>query len=150
MHRHDPSRTDSREVSERKVRIVGVGGSLATISKSRVALRLALAGAEGAGGEVELLDLRELSLPMYDPDDEQEPGEAASRLIESCYAADGLIWSTPLYPGTISSALQNGPDLPPALGSRDPSYLEAKVITLTSPAGAARAVGQEPPRDHAV
>ena len=122
-------------MSERKVRIVGVGGSLATISKSRVALRLALAGAEGAGAEVELLDLRELNLPMYDPDDEQEPGEAAFRLIESCYAADGLIWSTPLYQGTISGALKNALDWLHPLGSRDPSYLHDKVIGLISAAG---------------
>src|SRR5262245_65907879 len=96
MHRHDPSRTDSREVSERKVRIVGVGGSLATISKSRVALRLALAGAEGAGAEVELLDLRELNLPLYATDEEQEPGTAGSRMIGSGYAAGGVLSRSPV------------------------------------------------------
>jgi NAD(P)H-dependent FMN reductase len=47
--------------------IVGLGGSLASVSKSRAALRTALAGA----AETQLLDLRELNLPMYNPDDDK-------------------------------------------------------------------------------
>ena len=66
----------------RKLTIVGLGGSLARISKSRAALRKALEGAEAAGAQTVLLDLRELDLPMYNPDDD-EPGEAATRVIES-------------------------------------------------------------------
>jgi FMN reductase len=121
-------------VSARKLTVVGLGGSLASVSKSRVALRLALAGAEKAGAALELLELRELDLPMYNPDDD-EPGEAATRVIESCYAADGLIWSSPLYQGSISGSLKNALDWLHLLGSRDPSYLHDKVIGLISAAG---------------
>jgi len=81
-----------------------------------------------------LLDLRELDLPMYNPDDD-EPGEAATRVIESCYSADGLIWSSPLYQGTISGALKNALDWLHLLGPREPSYLHDKVIGLISAAG---------------
>jgi FMN reductase len=112
--------------------IVGLGGSLARSSTSRAALRRALEGAAG-GAETRLLDLRELDLSMYDPDD--EPGEAAAELIESCYAADGLIWSSPLYQGTISGALKNALDWLHVLGRRDPPYLHDKVIGLISAAG---------------
>ena len=121
-------------MTPRKLTIVGLGGSLATASKSRAALRIALAGAENAGAATELLDLRELDLPMYNPDDD-ELGESATRVIESCYAADGLIWSSPLYQGTISGALKNALDWLHLLGSRDPSYLHDKVIGLVSAAG---------------
>jgi FMN reductase len=121
-------------VSGKKLRIVGLGGSLAMVSKSRAALLKALEGAEAVGAETELLDLRELDLPMYNSDD-NEPGEAATRVIESCYAADGLIWSSPLYQGTISGALKNALDWLHVLGSRDPSYLHDKVIGLISAAG---------------
>jgi FMN reductase len=121
-------------LSARKLTIVGLGGSLARVSKSRAALRIALAGAETAGAATELLDLRELGLPMYDPDAD-EPGEAVTRAIESCYAADGLIWSSPLYQGSISGALKNALDWLHLLGSRDPSYLHDKVIGLISAAG---------------
>ena len=115
-------------------RIVGLGGSLRHTSKSRAALQQALAGAAAAGAETRLLDLRELDLPMYNPDDD-EPGEAAAQLIGSCYAADGLIWSSPLYQGTISGALKNALDWLHGLGQRDPPYLHDKVIGLISAAG---------------
>jgi len=53
--------------------IVGLGGSLARSSRSLAALRVALEGAAEAGASTQLLDLRELDLPMYNPDDEREP-----------------------------------------------------------------------------
>jgi FMN reductase len=114
--------------------IVGLGGSLARTSRSRAALERALEGAAAKGAETLLLDLRELVLPMYNSDDD-EPGEAAAQLIESCYSADGLIWSSPLYQGTISGALKNALDWLHVLGQRDPPYLHDKVIGLVSAAG---------------
>src|ERR687887_2912653 len=116
------------------LRIVGLGGSLAAASKSRSALGRALEGAAAAGAETRLLDLRELDLPLYNPDDDA-PGDAAAELIESCYSADGLIWSSPLYQGTISGALKNALDWLHLLGRRDPPYLHDKVIGLISAAG---------------
>jgi FMN reductase len=114
--------------------IVGLGGSLAAISRSRAALRVALEGAAGAGAETTLLDLRELDLPMYDPDHE-EPTENAARLIESCYAADGMLWSSPMYQGTISGAFKNALDWLHLLGAREPPFLQDTVIGLISAAG---------------
>jgi FMN reductase len=116
------------------MRIVGLGGSLASISRSRAALQTALNGAASAGAETQLLDIRELDLPMYNPDDD-EPNEAAARLIESCYGADGLLWSSPMYQGTISGALKNALDWLHLLGERDPPFLHDKVIGLISAAG---------------
>jgi NAD(P)H-dependent FMN reductase len=89
------------------------------------ALRAALHGAEEAGAETRLLDLRELLLPLYNPDAD-EPTPEATELIESCYAADGLIWSSPLYQGTISGALKNALDWLHELGRRDPPYLRVQ------------------------
>ena len=116
------------------LRIVGLGGSLARVSRSRAALRTALEGAARAGADTQLLDVRELDLPLYDPDHE-EPTGAAATLIESCYAADGLLWSSPMYQGTISGALKNALDWLHPLGRRDPPYLHDKVIGLISAAG---------------
>ena len=114
--------------------IVGLGGSLANFSRSRVALQAALEGAEAAGAETRLLDIRRLDLPMYNPDHD-EPTEAASLLIESCHAADGLLWSSPMYQGTISGALKNALDWLHLLGDREPPYLYDKVVGLISTAG---------------
>ena len=71
--------------------IVGLGGSLARTSRSLAALRVALDGASEAGAATTVLSLRELALPLYNPDDEREPPPAASTLIEACYAADGML-----------------------------------------------------------
>jgi FMN reductase len=116
------------------LRIVGLGGSLAKVSKSRAALQVALEGAASSGAETILLDLRELALPMYDPDNES-PTESAARLIESCYGTDGMLWSSPLYQGTISGAFKNALDWLHVLGRRDPPYLHDAVIGLISAAG---------------
>jgi len=115
--------------------IVGLGGSLARRSHSLAALRVALDGAANEGAATTLLDLRELDLPLYNPDDEREPPAAASQLIESCYAADGMLWSSPMYQGTISGAFKNALDWLHALGSREPPFLHDEVIGLISAAG---------------
>jgi len=114
--------------------IVGLGGSVASNSKSRAALQAALAGAEDAGAATQLLDIRGLELPIYNPEDD-ELTPAAIELLESCHAADGLLWSSPLYQGTISGALKNALDWLHLLGDRDPPYLHDKVIGLISTAG---------------
>jgi FMN reductase len=95
---------------------------------------VALEGAAGAGAETTLLDLRELDLPMYNPDHEQ-PTAAAARLIEQCYAADGMLWSSPMYQGTISGAFKNALDWLHVLGAREPAFLHDEVIGLISAAG---------------
>jgi FMN reductase len=114
--------------------IVGLGGSLANVSRSRAALQLALEGAANAGAETQLLDIRQLDLPMYNPDDD-EPTETATRLIEACHAADGLLWSSPMYQGTISGAFKNALDWLHLLGDREPPFLHDKVVGLISAAG---------------
>ncbi len=118
------------------MKIVGLGGSLGRVSRSRTALRHALEGAAAAGAQTELLDLRELDLPMYNPD-LADPTEAAEHLLESSYSADGMIWSSPLYQGTISGAFKNALDWLHLIGDRDPPYLHDKVIGLLSAAGGA-------------
>jgi NAD(P)H-dependent FMN reductase len=62
----------------------------------------ALEGAASAGAGTELLDLRELDLPMYNPDDDM-PNAAASRLIEACHGVDGMLWSSPMYQGSAGA-----------------------------------------------
>jgi FMN reductase len=119
---------------QRTLNIVGLGGSVASNSKSLAALQAALAGAEHAGAATRLLDIRDLELPIFNPES-NEPTESASDLIETCHAADGLLWSSPLYQGTISGALKNALDWLHLLGDREPPYLHDKVIGLISTAG---------------
>ena len=84
------------------------------------------------GAETELLDLRELDLPMYSPEAE-EPTASTLRMIEALQGADGLLWSSPLYQGSISGSFKNALDwLHLPSGS---IYLTDKVIGLISVAG---------------
>ena len=56
-------------------------------------------------------------------------------MIEACYAADGMLWSSPMYQGTISGAFKNALDWLHPLGSREPPFLHDEVIGLISAAG---------------
>jgi FMN reductase len=113
--------------------IVGLGGSYDEHSRSLAALRIALEGARGDGAQVRLFDVRELSLPMYDP--AIEPPPEALALADAVFAAQGMLWSSPLYHGTISGSFKNALDWLELLGDRDPAYLTDKVIGLISAAG---------------
>jgi FMN reductase len=113
--------------------IVGLGGSLAPQSASLAALNVALTGAREYGATVRLFDLRELNLPMYVPG--APVPDAARRLCDATYAAHGMLWSSPLYHGTISGAFKNALDWLQLLGDRTPPYLTDKVVGLISTAG---------------
>lgn len=103
-------------------------------STSREALAVALHGAKMAGAQTELLDVRLLELPMYTPGTSPLP-DAVESLLEKVYDADGMIWSSPLYHGSVSGAFKNALDWLNPLGDRDPPYLSDKVIGLISTAG---------------
>jgi len=121
------------------LRVVGLGGSLRATSSSRAALKVSLDGAADAGAKVGLLDLRELNLPMYDPSSDEVP-ESVTRLVDSLYAADGVIWSSPLYNGSISGAFKNALDWLILLNKREPPYLSDKIIGLISVAGGTQGI----------
>jgi FMN reductase len=114
--------------------IVGMGGSLAVPSNSLAALKLAVAGAQEAGSEAALLDIRSLELPFYSPD-VTEPPRGVRDLVEAVRRADGLIWSSPMYHGTISGAFKNAIDWLQLLANDTPPYLTDKIVGLVSTAG---------------
>ena len=118
----------------KQVKVVGLGGSLAEASSSLAALKIALEGAAEGGAETKLLDVRALDLPMYAPDITDAP-EAVLRVCEAVYEADGLLWSSPLYHGTISGSFKNALDWLELLSDRKPAYLTDKVVGLISTAG---------------
>ncbi len=115
------------------IRVVGLGGSLSKISTSLAALKLALQGASDAGAQTTLLDIRSLDLPIYAPD--LDPPTRVLQMCNEVYRANGLIWSSPMYHGTISGSFKNAVDWLQLLGERNPPYLKDKIVGMISTAG---------------
>ena len=118
---------------EQQIRVVGVGGSLSIPSRSLAALKVALSGAEAAGARTQLFDIRTLDVPVYDP--AVEPPLRIRELADEVHCAHGLLWSSPLYHGTVSGAFKNVLDWLEILSDRDPPYLTNTIIGLISVAG---------------
>jgi FMN reductase len=114
--------------------VVGLGGSMSKNSNSLAALKIALEGAAEANARTELLDIRELALPMFDPSNTKPP-ESVLKLCDAVHEADGLVWSSPMYHGTISGSFKNALDWLQLLSDRTPAYLSDKVVGLISTAG---------------
>jgi len=90
--------------------IAAICGSLRDESTTRAALRRALDGVEAAGGDPELLDLREYELPAFDPDVDDEASGDAADLVRDVREADAVILGTPMYHGSYSSTLKTALD----------------------------------------
>ncbi|QCC49826.1 NADPH-dependent FMN reductase [Halapricum salinum] len=88
--------------------VVAVAGSLRDASYTRVALERALEAASEAGASTDLIDLRNLDLPVFDAD-AREVGDAA-QLQQRIDEADSILLGTPVYHGSYSSALKNALD----------------------------------------
>jgi FMN reductase len=116
------------------VKIVGVGGSLGRASTSLAALKIALDETRKLGADTELLDIRELNLPLFVPGQKDAP-EPARKLAESVRRADGFIWSAPTYHGTVSGSFKNAIDWLQLLAKAEPPYLTDKPVGLIATAG---------------
>ena len=88
--------------------VVGICGSLRDASVSRIALRRALDEAEAGGAATDLVDLRDLDLPLFDPD-EDDPHDAID-LQDRVREADAVVLATPMYHGSYSSPLKTALD----------------------------------------
>lgn len=88
--------------------VVAVSGSLRDASRTRRSLRVVLDGVTDAGGEGELLDLREYALPTLNP--ENAVGADVEAFTDSLLAADAIVLGTPMYHGSYSGVLKNAID----------------------------------------
>ena len=118
------------------LKVVGIGGTLREGSSSLGALRRALDSAEDAGAEVELLDLQELALPMYEPGRPLDDyGPEVRRFVEAVRGADALILSTAAYHGTLAGVTKNALDFTQFLARDERPYFDGRIVGLISTAG---------------
>lgn len=120
-------------MNEHTPHIVGLGGSLAAHSTSLAALRLTLDGAQAKGATTEVFNVRELDLPLYEP--VAAIPEQVERLCDAIERCQGMIWSSPLYHGSVSGSFKNAVDWLQHLADRDVPYLADKVVGLVATAG---------------
>lgn len=94
------------------VKLVAFAGSTRKGSYNRKLVRIAAAGAEQAGAEVEVLELSEFSMPLMNEDLEADKGmpEGAARFKKKLLDAQGFIISAPEYNGSITPLLKNALD----------------------------------------
>ncbi|PSQ02813.1 FMN reductase [Halobacteriales archaeon QS_5_70_17] len=119
------------------VRVAAVCGSLRDDSYTRLALERALGCADDLGAETDLIDLRDLDLPVFDPDREGVP--AAEDMTERLRTADSVLLGSPVYHGSYTSALKN------ALDYSGFDEFENTTVGLLAVAGGAFPTG---PLDH--
>ena len=93
------------------IKVVGILGSLRQDSYSALALQQAIARVEALDAEVEIIDLRQMSLPFCDGGSDYPDYPDVEVLRDKVKAADGLILATPEYHGSLSGVLKNALDL---------------------------------------
>ncbi len=111
------------------VKVVGIIGSLRTDAYSALAMQQAINRVKDLGAEVEILDLREMTLPFCDGGSEYPDYPDVEVLRDKVKAADGLILATPEYHGSVSGVLKNALDL------MSFEHLSGKVAGLISVLG---------------
>ena len=101
-----------RDLVQPDKNIVAICGSLREVSYTRLALQVALRGAEAIGAQTSLIDLRDYDLPFCDGrKDRRAYPEDVVRLRHAVRAAQGIILGTPVYHGSYSGVLKNALDL---------------------------------------
>ncbi len=110
-----------------KLKALAISGSLRTESYNRKVLQIAKKIAVELGAEVEEIDLRELNLPIYDKDvQDQGLPESVEKLKKTIEPVDVLLIASPEYNYSVSGALKNAIDW----ASREGNSFDGKVVAV--------------------
>ena len=121
--------------------IVGIGGTASPGSSTEQALALALASAEKSGARIKLFDGETLaSLPHYLTGNASNCPQAQD-LIAAVRSADGLIFASPGYHGSISGLVKNAIDYLEETSKDKRVYLDGMPVGLIATAYGWQATG---------
>jgi FMN reductase len=93
-----------------ELKVIGICGSLRPGSYTRMALEIAMQGAQELGAQTRILDLQDYELTFVDGRDTPYP-EGVQRLRADVRAANGIIIGSPEYHAGMSGVLKNALDL---------------------------------------
>lgn len=118
-------------------KILAFAGSLRRESFNKKLIKIAVKGAQEAGADVTLIDLKDYPLPIYDQDIEDSEGlpDNALKLKELMLNHDGFLLACPEYNSSMSAVFKNVIDWASRQASKDEVYLSCfinKAIGLMS------------------
>jgi NAD(P)H-dependent FMN reductase len=117
-------------------KILAFAGSARKGSFNKMLVKIAVAGAEGAGAKVTYVDLRDFPMPVYDADLEAAQGlpENTRRFKSLLREHDGLLIASPENNSAISALLKNVIDWASRRLPGEPPYagFEGKVAAIVA------------------
>ncbi len=120
-----------------KINITGIGGSLEDNSSTLALMKFVMDELSEKGADVTVIDIREVNLPLYIYSKGIEPAEKMpGYLLQAISLADGLVFASPEYHGTVSAAFKNVIDHFEYFSEKSPPYLTGKPVGLIAAAGA--------------
>jgi FMN reductase len=120
-----------------KIRITSIGGSLEPVSSTKALMELAIIELILLGAEVIVFDIKDLELPFFRYQSLKGPDKKKiENLLEGVRSADGFLFASPEYHGTISGAFKNVLDYLEYLSKDEPPYITGKPAGLIAVAGA--------------
>lgn len=128
-------------MTEKRLRIVGIGGTTRKNSSTERALHCSLRTVTAQGAEVRAFAGAELAeLPLYAPDS-PERSCTANRLINELREADGVIIASPGYHGSVSGLVKNALDYLEDMRRDDRMYLSGLPVGVIATGAGWQAVG---------
>ncbi|GAA3928044.1 NAD(P)H-dependent oxidoreductase [Litoribacillus peritrichatus] len=118
-------------------KIIAFAGSLRKDSFNAVLVKQAAEAALYAGSEVEVVNLADFDIPLFNEELESNTPEGVQQLKDKIRDADGLLVASPEYNGSISGVLKNALDwVSRTEPDQKPAFRDTTVALLsTSPGG---------------
>lgn len=118
------------------VRILAMAGALRKESLNRKLLAVAVAALRKQDVEVDVLDMHDITMPLYDQDVEDATGlpPGALEFQRRIGLADGLLFASPEYNSSIPGPFKNALDWA-SRGTEDPLRGKVAAIMSASPGG---------------
>ena len=88
-------------------KLLGIGSSLRKNSSSNRILRMVLEKSQRYGADTKLIELREINLPVFNPNKPRETSDDVIKLNNQMINADAFILATPDYHGSMSGGMKN-------------------------------------------
>ncbi len=125
------------DASERAPRVLAMAGSLRKDSYNKQLIRVGAEALRHAGAEVDLLELRDVAMPLYDGDLENETGlpPGAVEFKRRLGLADGFMFASPEYNYSIPGTFKNAIDWA-SRGEEDVFGEKVAALMAASPGGA--------------